>query len=107
MFGGLSWESITQGEFQIHSQDKAEPLTGFEQKDVLRLAMLSVSLERGKMSSGAGLQVERSWGSDYANGGGEKQLEPRCILDIRVRGLSVDLDVRGGKGESQSCIVAF
>lgn len=36
-----------------------------------------------------------SGGSGYADGGvgGEKQVEPRCILDLRLRGLSVGLDV--------------
>lgn len=42
---------------------------------------------------------------DHADGsgGGEKQMEPRCIQDLTRRGLSVGLDVEGRK----SCITAF
>lgn len=42
------WDDV-----RINSQDKAKLLTGFTQeKDMLRLAILSVSLAWGKMSSG-------------------------------------------------------
>lgn len=37
---------------QINSQGKAKSLAGFKQKDMLRLAILSISVEWGKMSSG-------------------------------------------------------
>lgn len=60
--GRAQWEEV-----QIYSQYKAKPLTGFKQeKDMLRLAILSMSLNWDKMSSGvmsegagAGLQVDR------------------------------------------------
>lgn len=78
---------------------------------MLSLAILSISLEWGKMSRRAirRLGQDSGWrddgGSDYAHGNGaaEKQMELRRVLDMRLRGLSVGLGVQ----RSQSSIIAF
>ena len=72
-----------QGEVQILSQDKTKPWTACEQeKDMLRPPLLSLSLELGKMSRGADAGGKTLGLRLCGGGGGEKWMEPSCILSV-------------------------
>ena len=79
-----------QGEVQILSQDKTKPWTACEQeKDMLRPPLLSLSLELGKMSRGAEAGGKTLGLRLCGGGGGEKWMEPSCILRGHITPISV------------------